>query len=63
MRTCETCAAPCRTPHDCEACQYNIGITDSSSRIDGPCGQQNCWYGPTVCIYNDRYDYMPIDKD
>jgi len=46
---CNDCAAPMV---DCESCQYNIGIEDSAGRIDGPCGQQNCWYSCTVCEHN-----------
>ena len=22
--------------------------------VVGPCGQQNCWYSCTVCMYNNR---------
>ena len=36
----------------CSDCEYNIGIENSAGRIDGPCGQQNCWYGCVVCEYN-----------
>lgn len=41
---------------DCDVCPYNIGITNSSGYIAGPCGQQNCWYSCTVCRYNNMDD-------
>ena len=41
----------------CDDCDYNIGITNSNSKIAGPCGQQNCWYGCTVCKYNNYRFY------
>jgi hypothetical protein len=27
----------------CETCSANMGITNSSSYTQGPCGQQHCW--------------------
>lgn len=32
----------------CDDCPYNIGDQGDYS----PCGQQNCWYSCTVCVYN-----------
>ena len=54
---CQNCKH--ETP-DCESCAYNIGIENSASRIAGPCGQQNCWYGCVVCEYNNGSNYDPI---
>jgi len=47
--TCKDCIAPVV---ECSDCQYNIGIENSASHIDGPCGQQHCWYGCVVCENN-----------
>jgi len=30
--------------NDCSQCYFNCGQEEGSSRIAGPCGQQNCWY-------------------
>lgn len=53
---CSICTHEKHIP-SCEDCGYNIGIEDSASRIAGPCGQQNCWYGCTVCEYNGGCNY------
>ena len=53
---CEDCSQEKYIPA-CEDCDYNIGITNSSGRIDGPCGQQHCWYGCVVCKYNGGSNY------
>ena len=47
---CMTCTGP-KIP-DCAECVYNQGIIERAGRVEGPCGQQNCWYGCTVCAYN-----------
>lgn len=28
---------------NCSECPMNFGMEEGSSRIAGPCGQQNCW--------------------
>ncbi len=30
-------------PYECDICPYNQEQKEGSSRIAGPCGQQNCW--------------------
>lgn len=47
--------------HDCETCLYNIGIYQSSGRIDGPCGQQNCWYLLDVELELDEDDFDELE--
>lgn len=50
----------------CEDCAYNIGIYNSSGRIDGPCGQQNCWYSCVTCSNHETEDcklYGWYDED
>lgn len=42
----------------CSSCEMNEGFTENL-----PCGQQNCWYGCTVCRYNNMQtcDDLVID--
>lgn len=35
---------------NCAECDYNTNCSDLGN--NRPCGQQNCWYGCTVCQYN-----------
>ena len=53
MKYCEDCAVIDKMNY-CDVCEYNEGIEpeNSSSRLAGPCGQQNCWYGCVVCKEN-----------
>ena len=39
---------------DCDSCHYNVGFQTGWGGVVGPCGQQNCWYSCTVCMYNNR---------
>lgn len=39
---------------DCDSCNYNVGFQTGWGGVVGPCGQQNCWYSCTVCMYNNR---------
>jgi len=59
---CKDCNCNCREPHDCDSCEYNAGYNPatSSGYIAGPCGQQNCWFSTTVCLYNNGSNYEPI---
>jgi hypothetical protein len=59
---CKDCNCNCRNEHDCDSCEYNIGQdpAKSSGYIAGPCGQQNCWFSTTVCLYNNGSNYEPI---
>lgn len=41
---------------DCEECPNNLGLRDGFGGGVGPCGQQNCWYSCTVCMYNHMDD-------
>lgn len=52
MVACHCCTQPCSQEHDCEKCDYNVGIYNSSGHIAGQCGQQNCWFGVIVCRHN-----------
>jgi hypothetical protein len=38
---------------DCDSCHYNVGFQTSWGGVVGPCGQQNCWYSCTACMYNN----------
>lgn len=41
--------------HGCYYCPENHGYEQGSSRICGPCGQQNCWI--TLCTDEDEEEY------
>ena len=50
-------------PENCNVCPQNRGFKEGSGRIAGPCGQQNCWYGCTVCLYNGMANKdCPLNK-
>lgn len=38
---------------DCDSCHYNVGFQTGWGGVVGPCGQQNCWYSCTACMYNN----------
>lgn len=42
---------------DCNTCEYNLDIVTINTA--GPCGQQNCWFGCTVCQANGGCNYKP----
>lgn len=48
---------------DCDECRHNIGAQVGWGGVVGPCGQQNCWYSCTVCVYNHLDNDCPDERE